>query len=81
MLLATSTLLLALGAASIAITIVFERQLEFRVAGELESEWNEVASVFAIDSAGQAVLQEGLADPRYRLPYSGLYWQISTAEG
>ena len=72
---------LALVLSGVVLSQIFERQLELRVAEEVESFWNEVASVFAVDEDGAPVLARDLADPRYRRPYGGLYFQVLAPGG
>jgi signal transduction histidine kinase len=77
LLLGALTILVAVVAAGVVLTLLFERNLLRRVGIELEQRWVELASQFEIDPSGKPSVQAALNDPRYQTPFSGTYWQIS----
>lgn len=81
LLLSAATIAVALGIAFLALTAIFERHLERRVAQELHVKLLELAGAFALDPGGAPVLTRALADPRYEQPNSGSYWQVSGPAG
>ncbi len=81
LLLSAATIAGALFIAGLALSAIFERHLERRVAQELQVKLLELAGAFALDEAGAPVLTRPLADPRYEQPASGSYWQVSGPQG
>ena len=73
---ATTTILLALLASGISIAFIFERHVENRVQQELEKHFTQLMAVVSVQVDGTIKLSQDLADPRFSLPLSGLYWQI-----
>jgi signal transduction histidine kinase len=65
--------LLAVGA---SITLIFQRHLEKRVQSELEKHVTQLLASVDVKADGKISLSQKLADPRFILPLSGLYWQI-----
>ncbi len=70
--------LLALSAAWVAMTLLFERHIERRIEAELVREGLQLAAGVRIAPDGSLQLQRQPADPRFTEPASGLYWQLST---
>jgi signal transduction histidine kinase len=70
------TIILVLLAAGAAIVLIFERHLERRVQSELDKQVIQLLASVDVESDGKIVLSNELADPRFALPLSGLYWQI-----
>ncbi len=81
LLVSAATIAAALFIAGLALTAIFERHLERRVAQELHIKLLELARAFALDKAGAPVLTRPLVDPRYEQPNSGSYWQVSDSNG
>jgi signal transduction histidine kinase len=75
--LSSLSLAVSLAIAASFLAVIFERHMERRVAQELEVRLADIASVLERGPDGGPVLSRGLTDPRYRTPYSGVYWQIS----
>lgn len=71
------TILATLASAGTGLVVLFEHQLLRRVAQELKVRHAELARAFEVDAAGEPFLNRELSDPRYDVPYSGAYWQIS----
>jgi signal transduction histidine kinase len=70
LLVATAVLL-----AGVALLLMFSSHLERRIAADLEANLNRAVALIEADAASPA-LRAPLADPRYALPLSGLYWQL-----
>jgi signal transduction histidine kinase len=65
--------LLAVGT---SIVLIFQRHLEKRVQSELEKQITQLLATVDVNADGKIILSQQLADPRFALPLSGLYWQI-----
>ncbi|RUT31093.1 HAMP domain-containing histidine kinase [Arsenicitalea aurantiaca] len=61
--------------AGIALLLLFGTHLERRVGADLEANLNRAVALI-IPEAEAPTLRANLADPRYALPLSGLYWEI-----
>lgn len=66
----------ALVVSGVGLVILFERHVEQRVDGELETYVRQLAGNVVFDPAGEITMPRQLADPRFDQPLSGLYWQI-----
>ncbi len=75
-----ATMVVALVLAGIGLTVLFERHLERRVDQELATYVRQLAAHLVIDADGVLTLEAPLADPRFAVPLSGLYWQIEDQE-
>jgi signal transduction histidine kinase len=71
---------LALQIAGLALVLIFERHLVRATDIELEGDIDLIASVLRVDPSGNVSLASDLADPRFRRPFSGRYWQISRGQ-
>jgi signal transduction histidine kinase len=71
-----ASVVVALVLAGIGLTVLFERHLERRVDQELATYARQLAAHLVIDADGALNLEAPLADPRFAVPLSGLYWQI-----
>ncbi len=69
-------IILALLASGASISFIFQRHLERRVQSELEKHTTQLLASVEIANDGKITLSQNLADPRFELPLSGLYWQI-----
>jgi signal transduction histidine kinase len=69
-------IILALLASGASIAFIFQRHLERRVQSELEKHVTQLLAAVDVKADGKIVLSQDLADPRFTLPLSGLYWQI-----
>ncbi len=65
-----------MGAAAWFITHAFDAALQARMGQELNIRILELERLFSLDQ-GKAVMRHRPADPRYNIPESGAYWQIS----
>jgi signal transduction histidine kinase len=59
---------------------LFSSHVEEQYHEELEVHLKELAGLTLLDSAGKPYLARPLSDPRYAVPLSGFYWQISRPE-
>ncbi|HMM15873.1 MAG TPA: sensor histidine kinase [Parvibaculum sp.] len=66
----------ALVLAGLGLVFLFERHVERRVDGELETYLRQIAGNIAFNPDGTISLSPQPADPRFDQPLSGLYWQI-----
>ena len=78
MLAQATTIAVALVLAGIGLTLLFERHLERRVDEELATYARQLASRLVVDPDGSLRLFADLADPRFEVPLSGLYWQVAS---
>jgi signal transduction histidine kinase len=76
--LAAVTITVALAVAWVALTILFERHVKRRVVAELANHIIQIAANLDLDEPQLALLWEP-ADPRFRRPFGGLYWQVEAA--
>lgn len=75
---AASTIV-ALALAAYGLTILFERHVERRLTAELVVHLNQITARLepSPDGTDRLTLEREPADPRFGVPLSGLYWQIS----
>jgi signal transduction histidine kinase len=78
---AAVAIFLALAAAWVAMTLLFERHIERRVRAELIRDGMQLAANLSIASDGAPLLGREPGDLRFAEPASGLYWQVTTARG
>ncbi|HVY50008.1 MAG TPA: HAMP domain-containing sensor histidine kinase, partial [Devosia sp.] len=67
---------LALTVAGVVLTALFAHHLEAAQANALVSEFNRLVALIDADEP-QPKLRQPMADPRFALPFGGLYWQVS----
>ncbi|NBC95893.1 MAG: sensor histidine kinase, partial [Deinococcus-Thermus bacterium] len=77
----TLAVVVATVAAAFALGLLFERHVERRVVAELDAHLDQLTAAVEFDAAGAPTLTRDPADPRFRRPLSGLYWQIAVDEG
>ncbi len=65
----------AIGYSSIAL---FTKHVEMQFHEELEVHVRELADLAQLDSKGHLMLARPLSDPRYAVPQSGFYWQVTS---
>ena len=70
---------LVLVLAGFALAVVFERNVIHSIDIELDADLDQLASILIRDESGRVIIDKELADPRFRLPYGGRYWQISVS--
>jgi signal transduction histidine kinase len=73
-------IVLALQVAGAVLIFVFERHVVRTADQELDAHLNQLASMLMIDQSGTLVVGGELAEPRFRQPFSGRYWQVSSGE-
>jgi len=78
---AAIAIFLALAAAWVAMTLLFERHVERRIETDLVREGLQLAAALSIASDGTPELDREPGDARFFEPASGLYWQVSTPQG
>jgi signal transduction histidine kinase len=78
---AAVAIFIALAAAWVVMTLLFERHIERRVRAELVREGMQLAANVAIGPDGAPLLSRDPGDLRFGEPASGLYWQVTTARG
>lgn len=78
---AAITMLATLTLALFAMSLLFSRHIERRVAEDLEREALRLVAEISLDAAGKPHLATPPADPRYDSPVGGRYWQLTTAGG
>jgi signal transduction histidine kinase len=66
----------ALVIAGLGLVALFQNHVERRIGAELETYLGQVIANITISADGRIRLTQELADPRFRQPLSGLYWQI-----
>lgn len=78
---AAAAIVVALAAAWVFMTILFERHLERRLESEMERDGVRLAAALSLDAAGAPIIAEPPGDSRLQTPASGYYWQVSNANG
>lgn len=71
----------ALALAWLAMTLIFTRHIERRVQDEMVAQSVQLLAGLRVDAAGTPTVDDEPPDPRFNLPTSGLYWQVSTTAG
>lgn len=61
--------------------VLFERDFKERIHTEVHNQLMQLISALEIDGDGQILISQPMADPRFRQPNSGLYWQVQTKDG
>lgn len=72
---------LVLVLAGFALVLVFERNVIRTTDIELDAYIDQLESILTRDENGHLTTDNELADPRFRRPYGGRYWQISSKSG
>jgi signal transduction histidine kinase len=78
---AAVAIFIALAAAWLVMTLLFERHVERRVHADLVREGMQLAANLSIGPDGAPLLSREPGDLRFAEPASGLYWQVTTARG
>lgn len=63
-----------------ALFYLFRSSVERGTRADLEANLDRLAALIIPEAEG-SVLRESLPDPRYQVPYSGLYWQVQDLGG
>jgi len=74
------TIALALGIAAVVMGWMFAHHLERSLARELIRDGQQLIANVHLADDGRIVLDAPLSDPRFELPGSGRYWQVSGAD-
>ncbi|NPU12502.1 sensor histidine kinase [Bradyrhizobium sp. 83012] len=77
----TIALLVALGVAGFGMVVLFERHVARTLAADLDVHLRQLLNGLEVDPEGRIVVSRSPADPRFVVPLSGLYWQISDDHG
>ena len=78
---AAVAIFLALAAAWVGMTLLFERHIEHRAEADLVRIGMQLAADLAVGADGVPTLSREPGDARFGDPASGLYWQVSTPAG
>lgn len=70
---------IALGIAGLALAAIFQNYIENRVERELTNDLRQLASLMETPDDQSVRIDGRLSDPRFDLPFSGRYWQMSNA--
>lgn len=73
--------MLALAAAGLGLTHMFERHIERREALSLQAKARELLGGLRVDTQGNVRVDTYPSDNRFNRPAGGLYWQVSTTRG
>ncbi len=79
--LASGILLVSLVIAWYGLANLFEQHVEQRIQSELTNHLNQLIVSLKEPTPGKFELKKPLSDPRFRKPFSGLYWQVSDKNG
>ena len=79
--LAVVGILAALALAGLGLSALFTRHVERGNAQELDAVIADIAGNLTNEAAGRLVLRQEPQDPRFADIFSGLYWQVSNADG
>lgn len=71
----------ALAVGGVIISTLFRDSVVRSFDARLTVHLDSLIAVSELDDSGEIVLLRGLPDPRFELPYSGWYWQISNHSG
>lgn len=71
----------ALLVAGFILTDLFRRHVETQAIQGMEAQLEQLLASVDMPVGSRPVLTRPLATPGFRKPYSGLYWQVSTADG
>ncbi len=66
----------ALLVTGLSLTIMFEHHVERRIGQELATYLNQISANVEVAENGRIAFSQPLADPRFDIPLSGLYWQV-----
>ncbi|GAB2507161.1 sensor histidine kinase [Pseudoxanthomonas sangjuensis] len=78
---AAAAILLALCAAWLFMTLLFERHIERRLQDELARDGRRLVAALSLDADGAPSVDPVPMDPRLLTPAGGYYWQVSSDAG
>ena len=67
---------LSLALTAVLLVSLFSNNIRKRIDFELTNQINTLAGALAFDNSGKLIRPSGSLDPRFDIPYGGLYWQI-----
>ena len=70
----------ALIAAGILLVLLFERDITARVDTEIHNHFAQLVGALEVEQDGAISKPAPMADPRFRQPGSGVYWQVETRD-
>ena len=76
---ASAGIVLAVVAAGLGLTKIFDGAIERRAASELRNDLRFLAGELRLEPEAAPVLERNPPDPRFEQPYGGRYWQIEVA--
>jgi signal transduction histidine kinase len=76
---ASAGIVLAIVAAGLGLTKIFDGAIERRAASELRNDLRFLAGELRLEPEAAPVLDRNPPDPRFEQPYGGRYWQIEVA--
>jgi signal transduction histidine kinase len=79
--LSSGILLVALLAVWFGLSELFEKHVEQRIHAELTNHLNQLIVSVKEPAPGKFNMRKPLSDPKFRQPFSGLYWQVSSNQG
>ena len=74
---AAASLIVAVAIAGIGLTTLFERHIERLVERDLNGYLNQLIAGIEISPGGTMSVAQPPSDPRFLVPLSGLYWQVT----
>jgi signal transduction histidine kinase len=76
-----AAIVVALALAGLGLTLLFERHVGRTVSQDLDVHLKKLLAGLDVGADGRLTVTDGPADPRFREPLSGLYWQIDDDRG
>ncbi len=73
---AALSILVALALAGLSLAQIFAHHVETRIERELDHHLRQISALVELDADGAITVSGVLPDPRFELPFSGLYWQV-----
>ncbi|MGJ4926316.1 sensor histidine kinase [Bradyrhizobium sp. HKCCYLS2038] len=77
----TIAILVALGVAGFGMVVLFKRHVARTLASDLDVHLRQLLNGLEVDADGRIMVSRAPADPRFIIPLSGLYWQLSDDHG
>jgi len=66
----------AIAIAGWALSGLFQQHVAQQFSAQLTTHLDQLTASLGVDATGAPKLSAALSDPRFRKPYSGLYWQL-----
>ena len=73
---AALSIVVALTLAGLSLGKIFSHHVETRIESELDNHLRQITALVELDGEGAITVSGSLPDPRFELPFSGLYWQV-----